>query len=51
MTKEGSTLIVNFMTLGTGVLVLGRGHINHIVKMHYFFKILPFFLPGIEQTN
>ena len=40
MTKEGSTKIVNFMTPGAGVLVLGRGHINHIVKMHYFFKNL-----------
>ena len=39
MTKEGSTKIVNFMTLGVGVLVLGRGHISHRVKMHYFFKI------------
>ena len=35
MTKEGSTKIVNFMTPGVGVLVLGRGHISHIVKMHY----------------
>ena len=33
MTKEGSTP-------GEGVLVLGRGHICHIVKMHYFFKNL-----------
>ena len=39
MTKEGSK-IVNFMTPGAGVLVLGRGHISHIVKMHYFFKNL-----------
>ena len=23
---------------GEGFLVLGRGHISHIVKMHYFFK-------------
>ena len=38
MTKEGSTKIVNFITPGTGVLVLGRGHISHIVKMHYSFK-------------
>ena len=38
MTKEGSTKIVNFMTPGLGVLVLGRGHISHRVKMHYFFK-------------
>ena len=37
MTKEGSTKIVNFMTPGVGVLVLGRGRISHIVKMHYFF--------------
>ena len=27
MTKEGSTKIVNFMTPGTGALVLGCGHI------------------------
>ena len=40
MTKEGSTKIVNFMTTGAGVLVLGRGHRSHIVKMHYFFKNL-----------
>ena len=40
MTKEGSTKIVNFMTPGAEVLVLGRGHISHIVKMHYFFKNL-----------
>ena len=29
MTKEGSTQIVNFMTPGAGVLMLGRGHISH----------------------
>ena len=40
MTKEGSTKIVNFMTPGAGVLVLGRGHISHFMKMHYFFKNL-----------
>ena len=42
MTKEGSTKIVNFMTPGAGVLVLGCGHISHIVKMHYFFENLLF---------
>ena len=26
------------MTPGSGVLVHGRDHISHIVKMHYFFK-------------
>ena len=41
MTKEGSTKIINFMTPGAGVLVLGRGHIlSHIVKMHYSFQNL-----------
>ena len=29
MTKEGSTEIVNFMTLRAGVLMQGRGHISH----------------------
>ena len=29
MTKEGSSQIVNFMTPGAGVLMLGRGHISH----------------------
>ena len=37
MTKEGSTKIVNLMTHGAGILMPGRGHISHIVKMHYFF--------------
>ena len=32
MTKEASTLIVNFMTPGAGVLVLGHDHISYIVK-------------------
>ena len=40
MTKERSTKIVNFMTPEAGVLVQERGHISHIVKMHYFFKNL-----------
>ena len=49
--KEGSTKIVTFMTLGAGVFVLGYGHINNIVKMHYFFKKSSSLLPGIDQTN
>ena len=36
ITKEGSTKIVNFMRPGPGVLVLGCGHISHMVKMHFF---------------
>ena len=52
MTKEGSTLIVNFMTPGAGVLALGRGHISHVVKMHYFFKnLLLYSQAWIRQTN
>ena len=51
MTKEGSTKIVNFMTPGAGVLVLGRDHISHIVKMHYFFKNLSSLFPVRDQTN
>ena len=49
--KEGSTKIVTFMTPGAGVLVLGCGHISHIVKMHYFFKNLSSLLPVIDQTD
>ena len=29
MIKEGSTKIVNFMIIGAGVLMLGRGHLSH----------------------
>ena len=36
--KEESTKIMNFMTPGAVVILLGRGHISHIDKMHYFFK-------------
>ena len=35
MTKEGSTKIEDFMIPGAGVLMLGHGHISHIVKLHY----------------
>ena len=50
ITKERSTKIIIFMLPGSGVLVLGRGHICHIVKMHYFFK-KKFSLPRIDQTD
>ena len=33
---EGASKIVNFITLGARIPVLGRDHINHIVK-----KVLP----------
>ena len=52
MTKEGSTKIVNFTTPGAGVLVLGCGHLSHIVKMHYFFKNLLLYSQAyIRQTK
>ena len=52
MTKEGSTKIINFMTPGAGVLVLGHGHVSHIVKMHYFFKNLLLYSQAyIRQTK
>ena len=46
MTKEDSTKTINFMTPGAGVVVLGRGHISRIGKMHY-----SSLLPGLDQTN
>ena len=52
MTKEESTKIVNFMTPWVGVLVLGRGHISHRVKMHYFLKDLLLYSQAlIRQTK
>ena len=50
MTKEGSTKIVHFMTPGTGVLVLGSGHISHIVKLHYFSNNLLLYTPR-QRSN
>ena len=38
MIKEGFTRILNFMTPGAMVLVLGHGYLGH-VKMPYFIKI------------
>ena len=38
ITKKGFTKIINVMTPGVGVLLLGRGHISRIVKMHYLLK-------------
>ncbi|XP_062584314.1 uncharacterized protein LOC134246070 [Saccostrea cucullata] len=45
MSKSASSKIVNFMAPGSGVLVLGWGSIDYIVKMHYFLKIF-FSAPG-----
>ena len=38
MTKEGSIKIVTPIAPGTVVLVLRRGYIRHIVKIHYLLK-------------
>ena len=43
MNMEGFTKFENFMTTGLEVLVLGRGHISYIVKMHYFLIKVVFF--------
>ena len=52
ITSEGSTKIVNIMTPGAGVLVLGRGHICHKVKLHYFFQNLLLYSQAlIRQTK
>ena len=45
MTKEDFTKTVNFMTLRTKTLVIGRDHLSHKVKMN-FFSLL-----GINQSN
>ena len=34
ITKEVSTLILNFMIPGTRALALGRDHIRHVLKIH-----------------
>ena len=47
MTKEGSTKIVNFMSPGAGVLVLGGGR---TVKIEYFFSF-SCLQRGMNQTD
>ena len=40
------------MSPGAGVLVLGRGHIGQVVKLHYFFKNLLLYSQAlIRQTK
>ena len=51
MTKEGSTKIVNFMSPGAGVPVLGCALLSHIVKMHYFLNLLLSSQAYIRQTK
>ena len=50
-TKDGYGLPnCEFHDLGEGVLVLGRGHISHLVKMHYFCKKSLLFCSNIYVT-
>ena len=49
MTKEGLTIIVNFMTLGGGSCARVRPN-KHIVKLHYFFKNLVYSGAWFRQT-
>ena len=47
-----TTKIVNYMAPGAGALVVGCGHINYIVKMHYFFKnLFLYFQAYIRQSK
>ena len=51
MTKEGSFKIVNFMTPGAGVLVIGHGHIGLTVKMHYLKIFLTTPRDGLDKLS
>ena len=53
MTKErsSSTKIVDFITPGPGVFVLGHGQISHSVKMQYFFSSSSLLLGRIRQIK
>ena len=46
MTKEGSTLIVNFMTAEEGVHVPERDHISHITCKIFNYLRFPFSTPS-----
>ena len=51
MTTERSTKIVNFMTPGAGVFVLGRVPYKSYSENALFFLKSSFQLSGIDQTN
>ena len=48
MTKEGSTIIVNFITPGAEVLVQGQGHIKCIISLK---NLLPYSKVQNRQTK
>ena len=53
MTKEGSTKIVNFLTLGARDVVLRREHVSHILNENALFLkiLLPYSRARIRQTK
>ena len=50
MIKEGSTQIVNFMTTGAGVLVLGRSHMSFIYMIYTLYEYVLFSTLSIYST-
>ena len=51
MRKEGSNKIINHVTPGSGVLMIGCGHISPKVPNGLFHQKSSSSLIGIEQTN
>lgn len=53
MKQKVPTIILNSMMPSAHVFVLhvGRGSINHIVKVHNFFKILFYIIESYRQTD
>ena len=52
MTKEGSIQVVNFLTIGAGIVVIGHGNASHIVKRHLIISLQIFFSPpGCGSTR
>ena len=49
-TREGSNKIVNYMTAGAEVPVLGCGHTACQVKMHYSFENLLYSWSPVRQS-
>ena len=51
VSTEGSIEIVNFMTLGAGVLLIGSGYTSHIVTMLNFFTNRLYSKEQIKQNK
>ena len=48
---KSSTKIVKFMAPGSGVLVLGQGYIDYVVKVHKFFETPLFFFWSLDKLT